>query len=433
MKASRRWALLAASVLFGLALGEIASRVALRVAFRQPLPLAKAAQSRSSIAAGGPDLASEREQAARQLTQGTSLHPFLGYVQTPRPIDRRWLDHHRFPINDFGFIDDKPAIQRRDPRRLLVGITGGSMAYFFSAEGADRLAERLAAMPAFAGREVVFVRLAQGGFKQPQQLATLTYLLAVGGELDLLINLDGFNEIALYPVEGAPARAFPAFPRGWPKQIDAIASPARQRALGKWAVFSDARMRWAKAARGRLADRSALLTLAWLAGDRWIVRRANDALARFDDLAARGPLSFSATGPPTTFATRDAMLDGLAALWERSTLQMGRLSKANGIGYFAFLQPNQYGGPKPMSPQERALAIDEKAPHAALIRDGYPRLRAAGERLRAAGVAWTDLTQIYAQVEEPLYEDSCCHVSEEGSRRMADAVADEITSYRPAR
>jgi len=35
------------------------------------------------------------------------------------------------------------------------------------------------------------------GYKQPQQLLALAYFLSLGAEYDLIINLDGYNDIVL--------------------------------------------------------------------------------------------------------------------------------------------------------------------------------------------------------------------------------------------
>ena len=42
----------------------------------------------------------------------------------------------------------------------------------------------------------MFVNLALFGYKQPQQLTTLAYLMSIGGQFDLVLNIDGFNEVA---------------------------------------------------------------------------------------------------------------------------------------------------------------------------------------------------------------------------------------------
>ena len=56
---------------------------------------------------------------------------------------------------------------------------------------------QLAAAPAFRGREIVPLCFAHEGYKQPQQLLVLSYFLSIGQELDLVVNIDGFNEVAL--------------------------------------------------------------------------------------------------------------------------------------------------------------------------------------------------------------------------------------------
>jgi hypothetical protein len=408
-------------------LAEVVSRLGLALIGNETSDFAGLGRRKEAVATGQIDDTPGGANAARLLTVGTSLHPFLGYVQTPRPVDRAWLDHHHLPINEQGFIDDKPSVQRRAAGRRIVGITGGSVAFFLGSEGVERLRERLAALPAFAGREIVFVRLALGGFKEPQQLATLAYLLSLGGEFDLLINLDGFNEVALYPAEGAPIGANPAYPRAWPRLIDASASPERLRALGAEGFWSHRRRRWATLFSGPALDRSAFATVLWGAGDRWLFRRVERAQEAFRTLA--GHLSYSATGPRIELTSSKEMFAALAAIWEHSSLQLANLCRANGIAYFHFLQPNQYlEGSKPMGSVERQLAIDPNSPHAASIAAGYPLLSAAGARLAAAGVEFTDLTQLFSSVEAPLYKDSYCHFNLEGNRRLADAIADRIAA-----
>jgi len=35
------------------------------------------------------------------------------------------------------------------------------------------------------------------GYKQPQQLLVLSYFLSIGQPFDMVMNIDGFNEVAL--------------------------------------------------------------------------------------------------------------------------------------------------------------------------------------------------------------------------------------------
>ena len=41
------------------------------------------------------------------------------------------------------------------------------------------------------------------GYKQPQQLLILSYFLSIGQSFDVVVNIDGFNEVAMSPLNDA--------------------------------------------------------------------------------------------------------------------------------------------------------------------------------------------------------------------------------------
>lgn len=99
----------------------------------------------------------------------------------------------------------------------------------------------------------------------------------------------------------------------------------------------------------------------------------------------------------------------------RSSIQMSHLCKVDGTYYLHCLQPNQYvEGSKPMSPEERAVAINDDQPYASWARRGYPHLIRLEKRLSQEGVDFHDLSMMFRDVERPLYADDCCHLNEEG-------------------
>ena len=79
-----------------------------------------------------------------------------------------------------------------------------------------------------------------------------------------------------------------------------------------------------------------------------------------------------------------------------------------------------------MGDEERRVAIDLKHPYLRGIIKGYPELLALAGDLRAAGVNFTDLTLLFADVEEPLYIDDCCHFNEKGNEIMGRRIASRI-------
>ena len=173
-----------------------------------------------SQAAGGTNglrtklLAIESSDSSAEVdTRFEVIHPYLGYVMHINNPDYRVQGTQRFSVTDFGFYDAGSPIRKRSPNKLIVGITGGSVAHHFSVLSSDEFASALANR--FPTREIVFVRLALCGFKQPQQLMSLNYILSLGGEFDLVINIDGFNEIALPGPENIASDVFAAFPRSW--------------------------------------------------------------------------------------------------------------------------------------------------------------------------------------------------------------------------
>ena len=100
--------------------------------------------------------------------------------------------------NNFGFSSryDYPFTRTND-RQLVIGIFGGSVGEWFCHMGTDQLVARLKANRFFRDRELVPICLSHQGYKQPQQLLVLAYFLSIGQEFDLVVNISGFNEVAL--------------------------------------------------------------------------------------------------------------------------------------------------------------------------------------------------------------------------------------------
>lgn len=368
-------------------------------------------------AAGDPAAPDRAAAAAPQL----ALHPYLGFV------DARAARAGQPPANALGFHGEASPLRRRSADRYLLAITGGSVAAGVATFGAATLAEELEAAPELAGRTVEVLDLALGGWKQPQQLMLLNWLLALGGELDALVNLDGYNEVSLATVDVFDRGLHPAYPSCWDLLTDLAPDADQLRAIGSIAWT---RAEQAEAAAGLLGSvrfYSAAAEVAALLGE----RRRERALAAANAalLAARSaPRSPQSVGPPFEPPSDGALYGELAAIWSRCSRQMDALGRQNGIRYFHFLQPNQHvPESKPMGRIERAIALAEPFPRRSrAVVQGYPRLAAAGAELAASGIAFYDLRFLFADVAEPLYVDGCCHLNEAGYRRIAARVAAEI-------
>jgi hypothetical protein len=352
------------------------------------------------------------------------VHPYLGFAYNPE--FRGAMLPGEDAASDWGFTDkaNRPPVRRRSPDKVIVGILGASVASLFAAQGAEALARELKRSPRFAGKEIEFVNLAVGSFKQPQQLMAFNYALAMGAEFDVVINLDGLNEVAWYAHENGPRGISRLYPLSWhwfvPPGRDLWSGAAAARA----AEARGARRRWAARFERVPFRYSVAANLVWRLRDG---RLAAEAAAADGGHLEGGQLPYPARGPGDHFHNDEEALEQLAADWERCSLLIHQLCAARGARYYHFLQPNQYvPGSKPLSAEERQGAYSEGHPSRPLIEKGYPLLRAGGRRLAGRGVCFRDLSLAYAHSGETFYFDNCCHINRAGAEALATPIARAI-------
>lgn len=371
------------------------------------------AERAARLFATGADDEPPRAQALED--QRIIVHPYFGYVVDPRAPG----------INAFGFFRT-PPLTTRSPDRLVVAVFGGSVADQVFSLGQATLIERLEAAPVFRGRRVEVISLALGGYKQPQQLLVLAALLAFGAQFDVVVNLDGFNE-----VDGATDNiqdgVYPYFPHNWHLHA--------QRALDRDALLLVAQAEAVRAERAALRERfaigpvrhSAFLLALWDALDRRQLARLRATMQALDDALAGGARPPQVSGPPVAFADTAEMYSELVEVWARASHEMESLCRSRGIQYLHFLQPNQYlEGSKVLTEDERRVAWNDDVADAGRVRDAYPLLIARGAELAAQGVDFHDLTGIFRDEAGDIYVDPCCHFNDRGATLVAEAIAAAI-------
>jgi len=366
---------------------------------------------------------------SRDSNRFAQVHPFVGYVEEPRPDSgiRPFGGVRAVPVSEYGYVDDKLPLQTQGPGRAVIGIAGGSVACYFAVNGTIRLEAELSKDARFAGKQLVFVNLALGGYKQPQQLMTLAYLLSLGAEFDLILNIDGFNEVALDEIENASESFFPAFPRNWRARI-AVSDVSLGLTRSKLLLLADERAELARRFSRSPWRYSILCNLLWDLLDRRLDHRTSQVLDSFRRSPhPRSP--YAVTGPRRDFATSKDRYEFLAEIWANSSVQMNWLCRSNGTRYYHFLQANQYvAGSKPMRDEEKRVAILQGHPYGRGVQIGYPLLIAKSEMLKSDGVPYHDLTGIFAGHPETIYIDNCCHYNQVGYEIMAEAIARAILS-----
>ena len=341
-----------------------------------------------------PQLAAVPEPPAGALTTA-ALHPYFGPTHQPGiPFDMPEAlrdpaappEASRPATNNFGFTARRDyPVARASDRQLLVGIFGGSVGAWFCEAGAARLAARLAAAPAFRGRDVVPLCFSHEGYKQPQQLLVLSYFLSIGQAFDLVINIDGFNEVAISPLNTARGTDL-----SMPSVIhmDPLTALLDQSSMSAGKVEALARIH---GYRQRLNAVAARANGAWSAAWHVALTRMHGVLdrqyraevARFDALPTSGPSLVRVTPPVRARAGAELYRD-IASQWARSSVLMHQMLAGRGARYVHVLQPNQYFTTRPFAPGEAAVALAADSLFKPGVEQGYPALQRA-DRLGRSG------------------------------------------------
>jgi hypothetical protein len=386
------------------------------------------------------------------------LHPYLGFIIRPSATVReeaaggRWSKEEIY--NNYGFIaaDDYPY-PRRGPEEVLVGIFGGSaaahLATFEAREGI--LARSVAPVLGRRPEEVTVLNFAQGGYKQPQQLLIYDYFRALGQELDLVINFDGFNEIVLTRLNARQGVAvdMPSIEHvGALRQVTGRGSNAEEierllRVRADWGRYAEVYNRaWSREgweltfASGFLVD--------FLIYRHYLGRYQRGVLALGERERSESLSWLYLNRPADPAAAGDAAADPDAAaleravaLWRRASGMMQRRARSSGALYLHFVQPNQYyPTARTFSAEERRVAINDFSPYAGLVPEGYSRLERQIVEARSEGLAVEGLFRLLDETAEPVYVDDCCHFTDLGQRLLLEHIgavaAAELAGAPPA-
>ena len=177
-------------------------------------------ESRGAAAESEPAV-SEGNRTGRKLNRHSDpdrqwlVHPFIGYVRNHEAREHLFNGRRvETPVNEHGFFGPSPVTEVEDAV-LTVLLTGGSVALDLYFQAGDTLIEEIGRLPIADGKRVELLCTALGGMKQPQQLMALNYFLTLGAHYDVVINLDGFNEVVLTLRENFERGVYPFFPRNW--------------------------------------------------------------------------------------------------------------------------------------------------------------------------------------------------------------------------
>ena len=310
---------------------------------------------------------------------------------------------------------------RREDGVVLIALLGGSVAwqtapFFRNALDTWFQAHNIPLRP-------VVLEMSHLGWKQPQQMIAIANTLALGGEYDIIVNLDGHNELELTEKMYFKDNQAPFFPHLWRR---ALVNTNTEKLLVARIYALRQREQWLDArAAAEPWRRSALYGIV----NRYLRARTTAQIRALNhDLdPTRAEYALESHGPIWTAEPDDGAAPDLYDLarialrvWYRSSVLMAGLSRDAGAEYYHFLQPNQYvPDSKPLTAEELDIAYNPARLSARTYPDAYPLLLRLGGELRQQGINYHDLTQIFADNRETSYVDDCCHLNARGSELLA--------------
>ena len=330
------------------------------------------------------------------------------------------------PFFGYAYYSTRNDLNRMPPRSgsddiVVIGLLGGSVANALTFSLSDALERHFAAKD--LPRRPVLLRLAGGGMKQPQQAIAAAKILSLGGHFDILVNLDGHNEIT-HSRLNLKGDLFPFFPLKWHKNLGL--TEAETLLAGQIGLLRREQGELARAAAAHPFRYSAAFALLY----RYRLQRTENRIIQLNHTLADAQTAYSLEkhGPRYPFQWQSAEMSGEEVQsWYRGSLLLAELAELAGAEYHHFLQPNQYvPGAKPLTPDELACCYERGGEVAAEYRGGYPLLRQFGEKLQQQGVNYRDLSGIFADNRETLYRDECCHINNRGNELLAAAIVERL-------
>lgn len=328
-----------------------------------------------------------------QWAQDMKPHPLFGFMREKNlSLIGDVREHH--PANEF---------------RIL--LLGGSVAEIFGdwTHFEEILKQRISGL---RNLDVRLLNLATGGYKQPQQFFILSYLI---DQVDLVINIDGFNELMSHDDDFYSPLEYPIF---WNRYFSEnsfnyglFTAQASVRYLYQFINFLPQRFEYLSSSRAFYFFWSNLRTILFNSFSR-LERLNRDKLNEGRKLM-RPPDDVESIGRKNL------------AVWKKYQSLSALVAKSRNLPYISFVQPNQYlEGSKSLSHREIENFINPA--WAAFLNPRMKMLSDTADELAKSGLPVRNLMWIFKNEQQDLYIDSCCHFNDLGNKIMENAILDEI-------
>ena len=360
------------------------------------------------------------------------VHPYIGYTTDGKTKSEDCVsDSPEDCYSRIKVSTDKPFAKRNDDN-LIVGIFGGSFAYgtVRGTGSVEFYKVLLNEIPKFKDKEVIVYTFAAGGFKQPQQIMQLNYLYSLGAEFDIVINIDGFNEMAIPYYGYKLGEVHPSFPQSWSSFMQSALSAELLDAYSEKRSRINSHANYAKFSLIEGIRYSPTLNLLWrIKNDNYLQDvEALTVQIQSSKTSNNKDFRYQEVGPDYDFTDWDSLYRYSANIWAKSSVMMKATTEINGGQYFHFLQPNQnIDGGKLLSEEELKIAYAPDAGYGGVYNASHMHLREKFDYLKSNDVSFYDLSYHFKDTSDTLYIDTCCHMNYKGYGMVVTEVVRRIT------
>lgn len=334
-----------------------------------------------------------------------SIHPYFGFADACTGKGDMGLTKE---------ISLEDNILQSEARIFRVLVLGGSVASHISTRTSleKELEEVIKSSPTlssqYKGASVFNAGLR--GYKQPQQSIVLSTLISEGFKFDAIVNINGFNELALPLSENYMQGISLILPRSHQyteaKEHEYLSGTMSSLLSTRVAQVADTLFSW-----HTLYSYLRSRTISKL------VQKERDHIARSITLSQ--PYTFNL--PKNE---KEAFAKALK-IWVNSSLNSYLIAKGNGISYYEYIQPNQYvQESKILTPGEKQSAYNINSPYGKAIKKYYSRV-SSNDFAIPRGHIW-DGRELYKNISEQVYVDDCCHINTYGMKLMAQDISRRI-------
>lgn len=332
-----------------------------------------------------------QEQYIKRLS-GKRVHPFYGLSDGIVPGFESIVSSE----NNFRSVS---PLKSANPINVLV--LGGSVAMHLSEAREDIVNDYLFAHELnkrFDTDQFVVYNAAFGGGKQPQQYFKMLYLDLLGFNPDLIINYDGFNEVALSIGQNLENNLNAIYPRNFYESLGA--------SVYDGSCFS---------LNNKLLSFNSYMPIIELV--KWIYIRGCHNEAVWSGVSKKMSNQELIKIEQKDFISRTFLI------WEESSNKIYEYAKLKGVPYIHVLQPNRHQvGSKPLSTEELYGNNANKKPLARPLSVSIERHYDSLDMSNLIAEYKIDQRSLFITEERTVYSDQCCHFNKLGMETIIDDI-----------